>query len=411
MNLYSSLLAQADAFSAAGSATGTAKGAAESELAQTIIKSVEIFKDVLISIGVIILFYIIGKLIARRIVKALQEAKGESLYPDMVSLINRFTVIGTLFVGLAVVIQFIFGLDFMQVVGFFGLGISFAFKDLLSNLIAGAVIIIQNRFRIGDFIQIGSDDLKGKIMEIQTRATILKAIDGTEIIVPNSELMVKPVTSFTAHHSRRIDFTIGISFDTDIQKAREIAAGILKKKDHVLQKPDPQVLVSGVGESSVDLSMRFWVDPQDKGKSWIDTKSELIAEVKNAFDEANIEIPFPIRQLQGSVKNVQMSLDEEKALEKEKEMKREKEEERALAEKKEEEEMKKKEKKEEPVGSLQGAIIPEETKEPEGPKEVENKPEGMVVPIKGVEGETKNPESTANETNPKANPEEKPLSS
>src|SRR5690606_33549400 len=203
-----------------------------SEFLDTIVTSLDIFKNFILAIVIVIVFYLIGKFIAARIIKSLQEAKGESLYPDMVVFVNRFSVFGSLSIGIAAVLQFIFELDFIQVVSFFGLGISFAFKDLLENLIAGAVVILQNRFRIGDFIQIGAGTggIRGKIMEIQTRCTILKSIDGTEIVVPNSELMTKSVISFTAHHTRRINFTINIDLDADLKKAMALATDIVSKK-------------------------------------------------------------------------------------------------------------------------------------------------------------------------------------
>lgn len=298
----SNLIAQIGAnVNQAAGAAGDVGSKAGAEIVQTILTSLDVFKNIVLSVIVIVVFYIIGKVIAGRIVRAMQEAQGEALYEDMVILVNRMIIFGALFVGFAVDIQFIFGLDFLQVVGFFGLGISFAFKDLLANLIAGAAIIIQNRFRIGDFIMIGKGGMKGKIMEIQTRVTILKAIDGTEIVIPNSELMTKPVTTFTAHHTRRIDFPIGVSFDTDLEKAKKVALDVIKKKDHVLKHPAPQVIVSKIGASAINLSVRFYIDPQEKEKSWILTKSELVQEVKEAFDREGIEIPFPIQTIRGEI--------------------------------------------------------------------------------------------------------------
>lgn len=297
------LIAQlnANATNAGNAAISGAQEAGQSEFVQTILSSIDVLKNFLIAVLIMVGFFILGKLIARKVVRAMRETKGESLAPDVVALSNRFILYGSLFVGFAVVIQFVFDLDFVQVLGFFGLGISFAFKDLLANLIAGAVIIIQNRFRVGDFIQIGKDGIKGKIMEIQTRATILKAIDGTEIVIPNAQLITKPVISYTAHHKRRIDFVIGISFDADMDKARAVALETLKAHPHVLQNPEAQVLVQKVGESSIDLSMRFWIDPQNKEFSWIITKSDLTGQIKQAFDREGIEIPFPIRTLKGGI--------------------------------------------------------------------------------------------------------------
>lgn len=275
--------------------TGSTAKSNGSEILDTIVTSLDIFKNIILGIVIIIVFYLLGKLIASRIIKSLKEAKGESLYPDMIALINRFSVFGSLSIGVAAVLQFIFDLDFIQVISFFGLGISFAFKDLLENLIAGAMVIIQNRFRIGDFISIGTGAgaIKGKIMEIQTRATILKAVDGTEIVVPNSELMTNAVISYTAHHSRRIEFPLRIDFEADLKKAIQIAEKILTNKPHVLQKPKPKILVKSIGGSTINLSVKFWVDPKNKEKSWVMTKSEIISEIKEAFDKAGILIPYP----------------------------------------------------------------------------------------------------------------------
>lgn len=261
----------------------------------TIVTSLDIFKNFILAIVIIIVFYILGKVVAARIVRSLQKAKGETLYPDMVALVNRFSVFGALAIGIAAVMQFIFELDFIQVVSFFGLGISFAFKDLLENLIAGAVVIIQNRFRVGDLIQIGagSGGIKGKIMEIQTRCTILKSIEGTEIVVPNSELMTKSVISYTAHHTRRINFILDIDLDADLNKAIQLATEIIERKPHVLKKPKPRIIVSRVSGPSMKLNIRFWVDPKNKEKSWVLTKSELMAEIKEEFDRQGILISYP----------------------------------------------------------------------------------------------------------------------
>jgi len=279
------------------SARSSSESNSANEILSSIVTSAEILRDVIVSVIIIIVSYAIGRYIARRIIRALRQAQGETLYPDMVALVNRLSVFGSLFVGFAVVIQFVFELDFLQVVGFFGLGISFAFKDLLANLIAGAVVIIQNRFRVGDFIQIGQNGMKGKIMEIQTRATILKAIDGTEIVIPNAQLMTKPVITFTAHHRRRISFDIGVSFDTDLDKAQEIALEVMKSHENVLKSPRPHIIIKNVGDFAVTMSMRFYIDPQDKSYSWIKVRSQLVAQVKKAFDEAGIEIPYPVRTL------------------------------------------------------------------------------------------------------------------
>lgn len=287
------LIAQVSSQVNRGSSGNKGSLASNNEVLESVLSSLDFLKDIMIGVVIIVLFYLLGKLIANRIVRRLQEAKGESLLPDMISLINRFSVVGSTFVGVSMVLQFIFHVDFLQIVGFFGLGVSFAFKDLLENLIAGAVIIIQNRFRVGDLIKIGAG-IKGKVVEIQTRATILKAVDGSEIIVPNSELMTSPIVTYTTHHTRRIEFIVKVDFDADVQKAKQIILELVQAKPHILKKPSSTVIVKDIGESYMILAVRFWVDPQNKEKSWVSTRSELVLEVKQALEKGGILIPYPL---------------------------------------------------------------------------------------------------------------------
>lgn len=236
--------------------------------------------------------YILGRLISSRVVRKIQQNRGDVLYQDLESLISKSITYGCVFSGFAVALEFVFNIDFIQIIGFFGLGIGFAFKDLLSNLIAGVVIILQNRFHVGDFVSIGGS-LKGKIMEIQTRATILKAIDGTEIIVPNADLLQKTVQSFTAHHTRRITIPIKVHLHTNLDLAIALLKRIVKSSPHVLKKPLPKVIVKELGYSGISLATHFYIDPQDKTSSWLTVKSGLLKKIQEQFIKNGITIAFP----------------------------------------------------------------------------------------------------------------------
>jgi small conductance mechanosensitive channel len=252
-------------------------------------------KNLIIAGIITFVFFLLGKVIKSRIVNSIRKAKGD-LYPDMESLIGRMTNYTSLFVGAAVSAQFVFGVDFLQVLGFFSLGLGFAFKDLLMNLMSGIIIVLQDRYHIGDFIQVGQEGIKGTVMEIQTRATILKAIDGTEIIVPNSELLNKAVTVYTAHHTRRIDVIVGVHYSTDLSLAKRLVEQTMAHHKYVLKTPPPEVLMDEFANSSINLSCRFWVDPKDPDSpSWFNIKSEVIHAIKSTFEAHGITIPFPQR--------------------------------------------------------------------------------------------------------------------
>jgi small conductance mechanosensitive channel len=163
-------------------------------------------------------------------------------------------------------------------------------KDIIINFLAGVMILAQKYFTIGDFINI--EGTIGKIVEIQTRATILQALDGTMVVVPNSELFSKQVISYTSNPFRRIELAVGVGYDTDLNQAVENCYSAIKSTSGILVEPKPVVIVKGFGDSSIDLAVRAWVESRG---GWLKIKSNLTMNIKSHFDKADINIPFPIR--------------------------------------------------------------------------------------------------------------------
>jgi small conductance mechanosensitive channel len=161
------------------------------------------------------------------------------------------------------------------------------------NFISGVMILVSRQFTIGDFIKVGSTI--GKVMEIQTRATILKAIDGTKVIVPNSEIFTSQVVSFTTNPLRRVTIPLYVSYDTDIRYAMKIALGVLKKHPKIVKKPGPSVIVSNYGDSTIDLTARFWIGSRD---GWFKVKSEMMHKMLEEIQAAGIVVPFNITHIE-----------------------------------------------------------------------------------------------------------------
>jgi len=164
------------------------------------------------------------------------------------------------------------------------------------NFLAGGMILLSRQFTIGDFIKV--NDTIGKVTEIQTRATILKGLDGTKIIVPNADLFTNQVISFTSNPFRRIEVVVGVEYDTNLQVATKTIDATLKSTKGILFEPSPAILLSSpaillseFAESSINIVVRFWVESHS---AWLQTKSNVIQNIKKAFDEVGIGIPFPI---------------------------------------------------------------------------------------------------------------------
>lgn len=179
----------------------------------------------------------------------------------------------------------------LAVLGAAGLAVGLALKDSLSNIAAGVMLIVLRPFRAGDAVEAAGQN--GVVERVGIFQTVLRAYPNHDIILPNSEITTAPIINFTARGQRRIDLSVGIGYDDDIRKAREALLRIAKDHEMVLEDPAAEVFVMGLGESSVDLQLRAWVNTPD----WFGTKSDLTEAVHREFGKAGLTIPFPQRDL------------------------------------------------------------------------------------------------------------------
>jgi len=190
-------------------------------------------------------------------------------------------------------------MPFVAGAGIAGIAIGFAAKDTLSNLISGVLLIIDRPLKVGDRIEVWSapknSSTWGDVVDIGLRATKIRTTDNIVVIVPNNELMNRDIINYTDITDEiRVRIPIGISYESNLKKAKEIIIGISLQLDWVMKNPAPKVIVRNFGESSVDLQARVWIsDPRRR----IDTISYITDNVKEAFSQGGIEIPYPKREI------------------------------------------------------------------------------------------------------------------
>jgi small-conductance mechanosensitive channel len=228
--------------------------------------------------------------------------KTETKIDDIIfDLLNRFS--GAVIYAVAAVAALdIMGINVMPFIagaGVLGIAIGFAAKDTLSNLIAGVLLIIDRPFEIGDRIEVWSapagSSSWGDVIDIGLRATKIKTTDNIIIVIPNNEIMKRDIVNYTLISSDiRVRINIGVSYDTDIKQAKEVILQVADQVQWVLKNPPPRVVVRSFGESAVDLQLRVWITD---ARRRMDTISEITDRVKNAFDSAGIEIPYPKRDI------------------------------------------------------------------------------------------------------------------
>lgn len=184
-----------------------------------------------------------------------------------------------------------------KLIGALGIGsvaIGFAFKDIFQNLLSGILLLLSEPFRIGD--QIISGNFEGTVEDIQIRATTIRTYDGRKVVIPNSQLYTSTMTVNTAYSQRRLEFDVGIGYENNIIDAQQVILSVLKAAPTVSKLAEPSVIATALADSSVVLRVRWFIDDGTQNNR-VASINEVIILVKEALEEANISIPFPVTTL------------------------------------------------------------------------------------------------------------------
>ena len=184
-----------------------------------------------------------------------------------------------------------------KLIGALGIGsvaIGFAFKDIFQNLLSGILLLLSEPFRIGD--QIISGNFEGTVEDIQIRATTIRTYDGRKVVIPNSQLYTSTMTVNTAYSQRRLEFDVGIGYENNIIDAQRVILSVLKAAPTVSKLAEPSVIATALADSSVVLRVRWFIDDGTQNNR-VASINEVIILVKEALEEANISIPFPVTTL------------------------------------------------------------------------------------------------------------------
>ena len=178
----------------------------------------------------------------------------------------------------------------IQLLGISSVAIGFAFKDILQNFLAGLLLLMTEPFQLNDQVKIG--DFEGTVEDIQTRATVICTYDGRRVVIPNGEVFNKAIIVNTAYEKRRLEHDLSIGYDEDIDTARRVIVQTLRDTPNVMNEPEPEVLAMELGDSSIVLRARWWINPP-RQVDVMQARDQVITRVKRALDKAGIEIPYP----------------------------------------------------------------------------------------------------------------------
>lgn len=177
----------------------------------------------------------------------------------------------------------------IAVIGSVGLSVGLALQGSLSNFAGGVLILILKPFKVGDYIVEDTHGNEGTVIEIQLFYTKLLTIDNRTVILPNGNLSNTSLTNITQQDKRRIDITVGISYDSDIRLAKSVIEKLVVEEPNRLPNENYDIFVDSLGDSSVNIGLHVWVKMSD----YWSTRWRMIENIKYALDENGIEIPFP----------------------------------------------------------------------------------------------------------------------
>jgi len=177
--------------------------------------------------------------------------------------------------------------SFIAILGAAGLAVGLALSGTLQNFAGGAMILLFKPFKVGDVIE--AQGFIGKVSEIQIFNTILKTPDNKTIIIPNGGLATSSMTNYSTEPTRRVDWTFGIGYGDDVDKAKEVIKGLCDQDPRILKDPELFIAVSALADSSVNFAVRAWVNADDYWNVFF----EMNEKVYKSFDREGLNIPFP----------------------------------------------------------------------------------------------------------------------
>ena len=248
------------------------------------------FAELIVKIIVCALIYVIGKKLIAKLVRIVRAMLDQShVSPGAATFVVSMLKI-ILYLTLIFGIAMQFGLKESSVAALVasgGVAVGLALQGGLSNLAGGFLILLFQPFQIGDYIL--TQGQEGTVQKIEILYTTLHTIDNRKVIVPNGNLANNVIVNVTAADRRKLEITVGISYEDSIQVAKGVLQRLLEEHPLVLQDQEAQVFVAELGDSSVVPGLRCWV----KTEQYFPAMWQLNEQIKDAFDEAGIHIPYP----------------------------------------------------------------------------------------------------------------------
>lgn len=261
---------------------------------QQVVSSANNFWDMLIKFLGATLSVAVVVLVALAIRTLLRRSLKVKIEPYIYNVIEKVIVYGVLFLGLAAALTPL-GINLTGLLvagGVVGIVVGFASQTVLSNFLSGVFLYIERPIKIGDSVQVDagtSEIIRGQVIDIDIISTKIRSWDGYVVRVPNDRLFKSVVMNYSKASAIRVVIDVGISYKSDIPKAKEAIMKALDRNPYVLVNPEPEVYIKEFADSAIALTVRFWAP----SKVWYETRKLCLELIREELKKAGVEIPYP----------------------------------------------------------------------------------------------------------------------
>ncbi|EMR02025.1 mechanosensitive ion channel family protein [Cesiribacter andamanensis] len=261
---------------------------------------IEMLPNLGLALLILIITFLLARLIRKVVMRLMHRVTHKSTLHDLIATIVYLAVI---LVGAFIALG-VLNLDktvttLLAGAGIIGLALGFAFQDIAANFMSGIIMSVRMPFRVGDIIE--TQDKLGMVQHMNLRATLVRSFQGQVHIIPNKDVFQNTITNYSVLGKRRIDLAVGVSYGDDLEKVKQVSLQAVKSLEMLSQQEPIQFFYTEFGDSSINFELRFWISFKAQ-PDYLQARSDAIMAIKQAFDENDISIPFPIRTLDFGIK-------------------------------------------------------------------------------------------------------------
>jgi len=242
--------------------------------------------NIVAAIAIIVIGMIVARIISNAVNRVMRARHIDATVADFLSALVRYGVIAfTLIAALGRVgVQ---TASVIAVLGAAGLAIGLALQGSLSNLAAGVLLVTFRPFRSGEYVDLGG--VAGTVLQVQIFSTTLRSADGRMVVIPNGKIIANNIINFSRDPVRRNEFIIGVAYDSDIEKVKQLLTNIIESDDRILKDREMTVRLNELGASSINFVVRVWSNSSELQSVYCD----VLDRIKRDFDANAISFPYP----------------------------------------------------------------------------------------------------------------------